>query len=399
MSVEHFSFTSREACDSSGRYIGRLGTLSTPHGVVQTPEFVFCATKGAIKAVDSRTMEKIGAQIILSNTYHLSLSPGEELIHDQGGLHHFMNWNKPLMTDSGGYQIFAMGHGSVSGEIKGIRNVSPTLLGVEEEGATFSSYIDGRRINLTPERAMEIQGKLGADLVVQLDVCTPYNQSKKEVDRYMQMSQRWGLRSINTIKKLGTRQAIYGVVQGGVYKDLRGESADFLSQSNFCGNAIGGSLGASQKEMHQVISWCMEALPRSRPSHLLGIGDVETIFFGVGQGIDTFDCVYPTRAARHGWALIPYEAAKGKGERGGCYVNVRNSVFGNDRNCLHEANVMSNDYSAAYIHHLLRCKEILGLQILSQHNVFAMVTLMQQIRDGLAKGNLNEVRSFWIGDS
>lgn len=287
----------------------RTGLLSTPHGTIQTPNFIFCATKAAMKATTVDQVAAEGSQIILSNTYHLMISPGSELIDKLGGLHKFMGWNGPMLTDSGGYQIFSMGHGSVSSEIKGKRqfeNWERTLIKIDEEGAVFRSYLDGSIHHLTPEKSMIVQRQLGADLIVVLDECTPFNVDKLYTEESMHRSHRWGRRCLQEFCKLNHdgKQALYGIIQGGIYEDLRKISADFVNNENFFGIAIGGSLGATKQDMHQIVSMTRKFIRDDRPIHLLGIGGIRDIFHGVRQGIDTFDCVHPTRLGRHGGALV-----------------------------------------------------------------------------------------------
>lgn len=298
----------------------RIGVLTTPHGVVKTPNFVFCATKGAMKSVTTDQLRAEGTEIMLSNTYHLMLAPGAETVAKLGGLQKMTAWHGPMLTDSGGYQIFSMGFGSVSNEVKGKRDIeglgwNKTLLRIDEEGAVFRSYVDGSQHTLTPEKCIDIQRQLGADLVVVLDECTPFNVDKTYTADSMRRSHRWAIRCLHHFKQQtspplartspsGCPQAIYGIVQGGVYEDLRKESCQFVNDHPFFGLAIGGSLGASKQEMHAIVRYTRSLLRNDRPVHLLGIGGVRDIFHGVRQGIDTFDCVHPTRLGRHGSALV-----------------------------------------------------------------------------------------------
>jgi len=376
----------------------RLGRLTTPHGSIDTPNFIFCGTKAAIKALTPDQMRAEGTDIILSNTYHLMIQPGEEIVAAMGGLHRFMNWNGPMLTDSGGYQIFAMGHGSVADEIKGRRSNTreKTLLKITEEGATFRSYLNGEKLFLTPERSIDIQRKLGADLIVQLDECTPYHVDRDYTARSMRMSHRWGDRSLAEFQRggglsaNGLPQAMYGIIQGGVYPDLRRESAEYTASRPFFATAVGGSLGAHKDQMVEVVGMAMPHVHPDRPVHLLGIGGIVDIFAGVEQGIDTFDCVSPTRIARHGWALVPGV----QGER----LNMRNGRFRTDpapidttcpcTTCRH--------YSRAYLHHLLKAQELLGLQLLTAHNVATMNRLMRDVRAAIVTGTLAETKRRWV---
>lgn len=303
----NFSFTVSKT-DANTK--ARLGTISTPHGEVETPNFIFCATRGAMKSITTEQLRAEGTQIMLSNTYHMMLCPGPDIVEQNGGLQKFTGWRGPMFTDSGGYQIFSMGYGSVSNEIKGNRCNSDTernkfLQKIDEEGATFRSYVTGQLEKLTPERSIEVQRKLGADLVVVFDECTPFNVDKNYTTDSMRRSHRWALRSLEEFKRTNTNtQALYGIIQGGTHLDLRDESTDFVNRNNFFGSAIGGSLGDSKRTMHDIVAYTRGLLRDDRPVHLLGIGGVVDIFHGVRQGIDTFDCVSPTRLGRHGGALV-----------------------------------------------------------------------------------------------
>jgi queuine tRNA-ribosyltransferase len=373
----------------------RLGRITTPHGTVDTPNFIFCGTKATVKGVTVPQLREHGTSIILSNTYHLMLQPGADLVARMGGLHKFCGWNGPMLTDSGGYQIFAMGHGSVAEEIKGNRkqNLPRTLLKVTEEAAHFRAYTDGRTVVLRPEDAIDTQRKLGADLIVQLDECTAYHDGRDYTARSMQLSQRWGDRSLaEFIRGDDGKQALYGVIQGGVFDDLRVESAQYVSDRPFFGIAVGGCLGASKDEMYRVVNWTMQYVRRDRPVHLLGIGGIADIFNGVRQGIDTFDCVSPTRIARHGWAIM----AGQPGQR----LNLRNGRFRDDEAPLDETSPYwaSHSFSRAYVHHLFKAGEFLGMQILSMHNIAQMNRLLADIRQGIATGTLDAVERHWLGE-
>ena len=387
-----FDFTSNKSSDH-----GRLGTLTTPHGVVQTPAFIFCATKAAMKAVTPIQMRNANTQIILSNTYHLMLQPGSETVAKLGGLQKMTGWNGPMLTDSGGFQIFSLGHGSVANEVKGRRmSTRPkTLLKISEEGAKFKSYIDGRTYFLTPEESIRVQRNLGADLIVVLDECTPFHVEKSYTRESMRMSHRWGLRSLKEWQDHDNgSQKLYGIVQGGIYPDLRKESCDFVNENNFFGIAVGGSLGASKQQMHEVVSMTMNLVRKDRPIHLLGIGGVSDIFEGVRNGIDTFDCVHPTRLARHGGALVkPQNNPNPKRE----HINLRNSFYANDNqpiepNCTCETCSFA---SKGYIHHLLKAQELVAMTLISIHNIHFINKLMQSIRQALSDDTLDDCQKYW----
>lgn len=383
------------------RTSARLGLLKTPHGMVETPNFIFCATKASIKGVYPQDMKECNTQIILSNTYHLMLQPGSEVVKQLGGLHKMMGWNGPMFTDSGGYQIFSLGHGSVASEIKGKRNNSrpKTLLKITEEGARFKSYMDGSYHMLTPEKSIQIQRDLGADLIVVLDECTPFHVDKSYTARSMRMSQRWALRSLEEFKRSNDNtQALYGIIQGGVYSDLRRESAEFVNNHDFFAHAIGGSLGASKEQMHDIVGTTMSMLSQNRPVHLLGIGGISDIFNGVTYGIDTFDCVHPTRLARHGGALVPAELKlKEDDDSKTEHINIRNQKYKLDSRPIDDScdcKVCKN-FSRGYIHHLFKAKEMLGMQLLTIHNVFFMNRLLKAIRESIRSGTLSIERKKW----
>ncbi|WP_253299790.1 tRNA guanosine(34) transglycosylase Tgt [Wolbachia endosymbiont of Chironomus riparius] len=392
---EEFSFKITKQSGSA-----RIGTIKTPHGNIETPAFIFCATKAAIKAADIERINEAGTQIILSNTYHLMLQPGEDTVAKLGGLHKMMGWNKPMLTDSGGYQIFSLGYGSVSDEIKGIRNKQKTLIKINEDGAIFRSYINGKIYCLTPEKSIQIQQKLGADLIVVLDECTPFHVSKEYTEKSMLMSHKWAERSLNEFKKndLGN-QALYGITQGGIYQDLRKESCNFINNLPFFGQAIGGSLGQSKQQMYDVVSFTTEQLKKDRPTHLLGIGGIVDIFHGVSLGIDTFDCVHPTRLARHGGALIKIKSRNSVSSRNKEHINLRNQRFMLDEGPI-ESDCLCftcSRYSRAYIHHLLKAREILAHTLITIHNVFFMNKLMESIRQAILNDRLNQEKNNWIG--
>ncbi len=383
-----FEITHRD--EKSG---ARTGLLKTPHGTIETPNYIFCGTKASIKNLSPAQMVEAQTDIILSNTYHLMIQPGADIVEKMGGLHNFTNWRGPMLTDSGGFQVFSMGNGSCADEIKG-RNRGQrkeNLLKINEDGAFFRSYLDGQKLCLNPEISMDIQRKLGADLIVQMDECTAYQVTKEYTENSMRMSQRWGDRSLMAFEHTHDgKQALYGVVQGGVYEDMRIESAQYIASRPFFGIGIGGCLGGSDEEMYGILEWTRPHLPENRPVHFLGIGRIKDVFEGVKHGIDTFDCVMPTRIARHGMALIKGEP----GER----INLMNARFRDDPEPL-DASLdipCSRDYSKAYIHHLLKAGEMLSHQILSQHNVATINRLMREVRAAIKTGTLEELRKTYL---
>ena len=380
----------------------RTGVISTPHGNIETPAFIFCATKAALKSFTTEDAKKNNTQIILSNTYHLMLQPGSDLIARHGGIHKFIGWDGPMLTDSGGFQIFSLGNGSVADEIKGRKTnskVRKTLLNISEEGAIFKSYIDGSNVLLSPEKSIMTQRNIGADLIVVFDECTPFNVNKEYTYNSMLRSHRWATRSINAFNskiqyssKQGSAglQEIYGIIQGGVYKDMREERIDFnQSKINSFGIAIGGSLGSNKEEMIDIVNFTASKLSDIRPVHLLGIGDPIDIWTFVEQGIDTFDCVSPTRLARHGSALV--KGRKGK-------INLKNAKYKDkispiDSDCRCYT---CKNFTLSYLYHLFASQELLALQLLTNHNIFFINNLMETIRVAIKEDNYENKKKEWL---
>jgi queuine tRNA-ribosyltransferase len=390
-----------EVLKASSKNKARLGKLSTPHGVVETPAFIFCATKAAIKGAHPLEMKKSGTQIILSNTYHLMLQPGGDVVERLGGLQKFTGWNGPMLTDSGGFQIFSLGHGSVASEIKGKRMTHrpKTLLQITEEGARFKSYLDGSYHLLTPEKSIEVQRQLGADLIVVLDECTPFHVDKSYTEKSMHLSHRWAQRSLAEFKRTSKEtQALYGIIQGGVYPDLRKEACAFVNDQPFFGHAIGGSLGAHKHQMYEVVALSMAMLDPKRPVHLLGIGGVKDIFNGVAQGIDTFDCVHPTRLARHGGAYVTASYWQSNDGKAAEHISLKNAQFKADNRPIEENCPCSTcaHFSRGYLYHLLKAKELLAYQALTAHNVTYMNRLLEAIRTAIATDTLDEEYKNWV---
>lgn len=397
LTYPNFSFEIIKKCQHSS---ARLGKLTTPHGDVLTPAFIFCATKAAIKGASPHQMKASGTQFILSNTYHLMLNPGSELIARFGGLHKFMGWDGPMLTDSGGYQVFSLGYGSVASEIKGkhMSHRPKTVLKIAEEGVVFKSYLDGARHTLTPEKSIQIQRQLGADFIVVFDECTPYHVDKSYTEKSLHLSHRWGVRCLQEFSKdHDGRQALYGILQGGVYEDLRREAVSFVNDQPFFGHAIGGSLGAEKQQMYDVVSYTMSRLDATRPVHLLGIGGISDIFEGIQSGVDTFDCVHPTRLGRHGGALI---RAAQKEDTHKEHINLRNQRYKYDEKPIDATCPCEtcNTYARAYLHYLLRANEMLAMQAITVHNVTFMNRLLAAIRQAIAEDRLQEERAQWIHD-
>lgn len=296
----------------------RTGTLELGHGVVRTPAFVPLATKATVRGLLPAEVAALGYDMVLGNTYHLFIDPGHERIAEGGGLHRFMGWERPIITNSGGFQVFSMGHGTVADEIKGRASHGGQrhgkTLGITKDGVRFRSHLDGSTKFLSPEIAMEIQAALGSDIALVFDECTPFNVSRDYTARSTERTHRWLERCLTWhdehTRSGGAQQLVYGIVQGGVHQDLRVASAKEVAASRAGGVAIGGSLGADKAQMYEVVDWTTAVLPDEKPRHLLGIGDIDDLIRGVELGIDTFDCAMPTRLGRHGVALVPEPEAR-----------------------------------------------------------------------------------------
>ena len=343
-----------ELLSTSGQ--ARRGRLHLAHGIVETPVFMPVGTYGTVKAMSPHELTDIGAQICLGNTFHLWLRPGMEVFKQFGGLHSFMGWDKPILTDSGGFQVFSLG----------------ALRKITEEGVKFSSPINGDKLFLTPEISMQIQHGLNSDIVMIFDECTPYPASRDEAAKSMRMSARWARRSRDEHDKLENRNALFGIVQGGMYEDLRDESQAGLEQIGFDGYAIGGlSVGEPKEDFHRVLAHAGPRLPTNKPHYLMGVGTPEDLVYGVSQGIDMFDCVMPTRNARNGWLFTRWGDLK-----------IRNAKHKQDTRPIDEscACYTCQNFSRAYLHHLDRAKEMLGPRLMTIHNLFYYQQLMREIR-------------------
>lgn len=359
-----FAFELIKTCKQSG---ARLGVLHTPHGDIETPVYMPVGTAATVKAVMPRDLNEIGAQIILSNTYHLHLRPGEDLVKEAGGLHRFMHWDKPILTDSGGFQVFSLA---------GIRKI-------KEEGVTFQSHIDGSRRFISPEVSMQIQQDLGSDIAMAFDVCSPYPCDYDTAKENMERTHRWAKRC----QTAHTRpdQALFGIVQGAFYKDLRKESAKTLADMDFIGYGIGGlSVGEPKPIMYEMLEELMPFMPVHKPRYLMGVGSPDCLIEGVLRGVDMFDCVLATRVARNGTILT------GRGR-----LVVRNADCARDFSPLEEGCdcYACRNFSRAYIRHLFKAQEILGAQLASIHNLRFLTRLMVQVRDAIREDRLLDFRN------
>jgi queuine tRNA-ribosyltransferase len=386
----------------------RAGRMTTSHGVVETPAFVPVATQATVRAVSGDDLEQIGTQVIIANAYHLHLIPGEEVIRKMGGLHRFIGWPKPVITDSGGFQIFSLGAAKEHGVGK-IASIFPQdrdrgghfgskrrkrLVKIDEGGVDFISYLDGSKHRFTPESVTQLEGKLGADIILILDECTSPLHDYAYTRAAMERTHRWAVRALEEYQKIsGTDQAIFGIVQGGAYRDLRERSAEFIGSRAFHGFAIGGSLGKSKEEMYQVLEWTLPLLSHERPRHLLGIGTVEDIFDVVAQGIDLFDCVAPTRMARSGTVFVRGAEAN--------RIHLLNAKYREDRRPIDESCScqICKRYSKAYLRHLFAAKELTAERLATIHNLHFVEDLMRQIREAIHEKRFEALRKGWRDDS
>jgi queuine tRNA-ribosyltransferase len=389
-------FTIATRCPDSR---ARTGTLHLAHGEVRTPAFVPLATRGAVKTLEPRDVAQLGYEMVLGNTFHLFLAPGAELVAELGGLNRLMRWDAPIITDSGGFQVFSMGHGGVADEIKGRhgpgapggRDSNGTILAIEEEGVRFRSYLDGSEQFMGPETSMAVQAALGSDIALVFDECTPFHVTRDYTARSMERTHRWLERCLAWHEREGPRQqAVFGIVQGGVERDLRLVSAGTVAASRCDGIAIGGSLGQDKPQMYEVVDWATAEVDRvapGRPRHLLGIGEVDDLIAGVGYGIDTFDCAMPTRLGRHGVALVPDPTARWR-------VDLVKSRWRRAPEPILEGcpcPACSAGFSRAYLHYLLRAHELTGLRLVTLHNLSFIARLMTDLRDAIDHGRLTEV--------
>jgi len=354
----------------------RAGLIHLGHGAVPTPAFVPLATKGSVRGLSSAEVVELGYGMVLGNTFHLHLAPGEELIAGRGGLHRFMGWERAIITDSGGFQVFSLAHGGVADEIKGRRGAveGGAKVEISEEGVAFQSLLDGSSRFLGPEDSMRIQAALGSDIALTFDECTPAHADRSYTARSTERTHRWLERCIRWHEREGPPgQAVFGIVQGGVHEDLRRQSAEETAAAAIDGIAIGGTLGREKAEMHGVLGFTLPLLPDGAPRHLLGIGEVDDLLHGIGLGIDLFDCAIPTRLARHGVALAP--------EPGGRFrVDLAKGRSATDdgpiaEGCPCEA---CRRHTRAYLHYLARNKDLTGTRLLTLHNL----NYMRELVDG-----------------
>lgn len=359
--------------DAGGLSHARRGRLKLNHGTIETPIFMPVGTYGSVKAMSPLELKEINSQIILGNTFHLWLRPGTEVLNKFGGLHGFMGWDRPILTDSGGFQVFSLG----------------AMRKITEEGVKFASPIDGSKLFLSPEISMQIQRALNSDIVMQFDECTPYEidgrpATAEEAAKSMRMSLRWAQRSMNEFRAGENPNALFGIVQGGMYEKLRDESLEGLENIGFPGLAIGGlSVGEPKEDMMRVLEHVGPRLPEHKPHYLMGVGTPEDLVAGVANGVDMFDCVMPTRNARNGWLFTRFGDIK-----------IKNARYKDDNAPLDEscACYTCRNFSRAYLHHLHRAKEILGARLNTIHNLHYYLQLMQEMRDAIDEDRFHAFR-------
>ena len=384
-----------EILASDSGSLARAGTLRTAHGDIRTPAFVPLATKGSVRGLLPAEVSELGYDIVLGNTFHLHLNPGDERIAALGGLHEFMRWDGPIITDSGGFQVFSMGHGTVADEIKGRAPTGPDragkVLGIEEDGVRYRSYVDGSTRFMGPEDSMRIQSNLGSDIALVFDECTPFNVEREYTARSTERSHRWLDRCLSWHAENGPAdQLVYGIVQGGVYEDLRRESTEQIAARACDGIAIGGSLGEHKEQMYEVVGWATDTLAKAgdlRPRHLLGIGEVDDLIRGVEMGIDTFDCVMPTRLGRHGVALVPDPEHRWR-------VDLTTAKWSDSDEPLMEGcpcPACAVGYSRGYLRYMTKARELTAMRLLTVHNLAFVARVVERLRRAILAGDLATV--------
>jgi queuine tRNA-ribosyltransferase len=357
-----------KTCKQTG---ARLGKLHTPHGVIETPIFMPVGTLATVKTISPDELKEMKAQIILSNTYHLHLRPGDDIVQEAGGLHKFMNWDRPILTDSGGFQVFSLSN----------------MRKIEEEGVHFKSHLNGDKLFISPEKATQIQNNLGADIIMAFDECAPYPAERDYVKSSLERTTRWAERCLEAHQRKDD-QALFGIVQGGMYADLRAQSAKEITSLDFPGYALGGlSVGEPKDIMNEVLEETTPLLPQNKARYLMGVGSPDALLDGVIRGIDMFDCVLPTRIGRNGTAMT----SKGR-------LVVRNAKYARDFSPLDPACdcYTCRNYTRAYLRHLVKCDETFGFRLTSYHNLYFLLKLMENIREAIRQNALLDYRNHFF---
>lgn len=359
-----FKYELLHECKQTG---ARRGRIHTPHGIIETPTFMPVGTLATVKTLTKEELDQLGAEIILANTYHLWLRPGMDVIQAAGGVHNFMNWHKPMLTDSGGFQVFSLGH----------------MRKIEEEGVHFRSHISGEKLFLSPEKAIELQNTIGADIIMSFDECPPMPATYEYVKKSLERTSRWAERGLNAHARKD--QALFGIIQGGEFHDLRKQSARDLMSLDFPGYSIGGlSVGEPKEIMYDVLDHLTPILPKDKPRYLMGVGSPDSLLEGVLRGVDMFDCVLPTRIGRNGTAMT----SKGR-------LVVRNAKYAKDFMPIDDecSCYTCKNYTRAYIRHLIHCDEVLGLKLVSLHNVHFLVHLMENVRTAIEHNRFGDFKA------
>ncbi len=376
----------------------RAGVIRTAHGPIETPAFIPLATKGTVRGLESAEVADLGYQLVLGNTYHLFVSPGPERIAAAGGLHGFMGWERALITDSGGFQVFSLAHGGVANEVKGSGRSgggAGSKVEITEEGARFRSYRDGSELFISPEVSMQVQAALGSDIALVFDECTPFHADREYTARSTERTHRWLDRCLTWHAEHGpARQAVFGIVQGGTHEDLRRESAQRVSEAGVDGLAIGGTLGRDKKEMHDVLAMTAPLLLEAAPKHLLGIGEVDDLLGGIALGLDVFDCAVPTRLARHGVALAPSPETRFRLDlRKGRWVGDRDPIVAGCpcAACRH--------HDRDYVSYLSRAEELTAVRLIVVHNLTYMRELTTGARRAIEAGRFEQYRTAVLAGS
>ena len=390
--IGHMSFFELTHQDKNSH--ARTGVIHTDHGDIATPIFMPVGTQATVKTLDQTDLHNLPAQIILGNTYHLHLRPGEDLINNVGGLHKFMNWNKPILTDSGGFQVFSLGLQ------KDATINNKKLVTIDEEGVTFRSHIDGSSHRFTPETAIEIQHKIGADIIMAFDECTPDTATEPYARQAMERTHRWAKRSLDEHQKLSAqntrdyKQFLFGIIQGSVYKNLRQESASYISSLDFDGIAVGGeSVGYNMEATAEILDWVYDIIPQNKPHYAMGIGlSPRDLLIAIKHGVDMFDCVAPTRLARHGMVFVNPEVDKK------LRINITGSAYKKDFSPIDPicACHTCQHYSRAYINHLFNAQEMSGMRLASIHNLHFMLNLMEQARQAISADTFTDLLKKWM---
>ncbi len=378
------SFFRFELLHTSKKSRARVGRIHTPHGIIDTPNFVAVGTNGTLKALDNVMVNSMGLQLMFCNTYHLMVHPGVDVIKNAGGLHQFMQRPHPIITDSGGFQVFSLAYGTVKDELKskGMNRHTEMVIKISEEGVLFRSYRDGSPLLLTPETSIQAQKALGADIIIPFDELPPYHIDPRKLKSSLDRTHRWEERSLIEHKKNPQQQAMYAVIHGGIDKELRSLSCSVLTKMPFDGFAIGGSVGKNRQEMTDMLKHTVPLLPDKAPNHLLGIGDLASVDVSIQLGVDTFDSSHPTRCARHGLLFVGDYTTPPVRILRGIYRDLHEPI---DRTC--ECYTCLN-YTASYVHHLFKAKELTAFTLASIHNLHFMITLMKKYQQAILNGDL-----------